>query len=102
MASSGQKKLPNYTTDEDQHLCRVYLDISQDSETGIYQKRDNFWNRILEVYNSEKPSPNMCDRNKRSIETRMQVILSHLSKFKACVQQVEYLNQSGASEKDIV
>ncbi|XP_057771182.1 glutathione S-transferase T2-like [Salvia miltiorrhiza] len=77
------------------------MDLSQDGETGIYQKKDTFWKEIVNVYNSDKPSPHIPDRTKRSLETRMQVIMSSLSKFKGCVQQIEYLNPSGASEKDI-
>ncbi|XP_057790048.1 uncharacterized protein LOC131006921 [Salvia miltiorrhiza] len=98
MASSRQ---PNYTIDEDKHLCRVYLEISQDSETGIQQRKENFWDRIREVYNEEKPNPNMYTRSSRSLETRMHVILSSVSKLKGCIQQVEYLNPSGCSESDI-
>ncbi|XP_057791025.1 uncharacterized protein LOC131008148 [Salvia miltiorrhiza] len=69
MASSRQ---PNYTIDEDKHLCLVYLEISQDSKTGIHQRKENFWDHVREVYNEEKLNPNMYTRSSRSLKTRMQ------------------------------
>ncbi|XP_057791160.1 uncharacterized protein LOC131008287 [Salvia miltiorrhiza] len=48
------------------------MEISQDSETGIHQRKEKFWDRVREVYNEEKPSPNMYTRSSRSLETRMQ------------------------------
>ncbi|KAK6151238.1 hypothetical protein DH2020_016170 [Rehmannia glutinosa] len=98
MASSRNS---SYTLDEDRHLCHVYVDISQDSEIRVYQKREQFWNRVTEAYNANKPNSSVPDRTLRSIESRMQTILSTISKFKGCVQQVEYSKPSGYSEQDI-
>lgn len=99
--SRTPSRKPNYTIEDDKHLCSVYMDISQDAEVGIYQKRESFWNRIEELYNLKK-RPAMSERSNRSLETRMQIILSSVSKFKGCVQQVEYQHPSGCSEADIV
>ena len=92
---------PNYTIDEDRHLCRVYKDVSQDGEIGINQKKDVLWSRVSEAYNDKKLSY-MSDRSARSVESRISLIHNATSKFKGCIQQVEYRNPSGASENDIV
>ncbi|KZV54697.1 hypothetical protein F511_39252 [Dorcoceras hygrometricum] len=41
-------------------------------------------------------------RNKRLAQSRMQVIVTEISKLKACIQQVEQLNPIGSSEMDIM
>ncbi|XP_073030814.1 uncharacterized protein [Primulina eburnea] len=41
-------------------------------------------------------------RNKRSVQSRMCLILTAISKLKECIQQVEQLHPSGASDMDII
>ncbi|XP_073025293.1 uncharacterized protein [Primulina eburnea] len=41
-------------------------------------------------------------RNKRSVQSRMGLILAAISKLKACIQQVEQPHPSGASDMDII
>lgn len=96
------KRSSSYTNEEDLHLCRVYLDISTNSIKGIDQSKDQFWSRVDHHYNSTKLDSIRQPRPKRSLQARMQVILTAVGKLRGCVRQVENLNPSGASEQDIV
>ncbi|XP_073153266.1 uncharacterized protein [Henckelia pumila] len=91
----------NYAIEEDKLLCHVYLDVSQNPIIGINQSKDRFWSRIEEAYNVGK-SERMQERNKRSMQCRMQVILRAVRKLCGCVSIIEKLNPSGTSEEDIL
>lgn len=91
----------SYSHAEDQHLCRVYLDISQNPIVGINQTKDKFWKRIAIAYHAIEPFASQ-ERPLRSLESRMGAILKATSFFRACVNQIENRNPSGASEQDIV
>ena len=98
MSSRGQ----SYTTSEDIHLCRVWLDISQNPVIGINQSKDTFWKRVSSEYNKQKPDATMQDRTDRSCRCRMTIILPAINEFRGCVQQVEYSRPSGCAESDII
>ena len=90
-----------YSNTEDVLLCQVYLDISQDPITGINQSYDQFWSRVENAYNNAKLD--MWEyRNKRSVQSRIQVIEKATRKLNACIIQVESMHPSGASNEDIV
>ncbi|XP_073121825.1 uncharacterized protein [Henckelia pumila] len=92
----------SYSFQEDIHLCHVYLDISQDPIIGINQSRNQLWDRVGQRYNNSR-APDITEvRNKRSVQSRMGLILSEISKLGACIQHVELLDPSGASEMDII
>ena len=55
-----------------------------------------------ESYNNKMPVGVTQARSKRYLQSRMQIILTAISKLRGCVRQVEYLNPSGASKQDIV
>ncbi|KAK6131080.1 hypothetical protein DH2020_035175 [Rehmannia glutinosa] len=99
---ASHSRSASYDRNEDIHLCHVYLDISQNPIIGINQSKDQFWSRVAESYNSTKPYTIVQERNKRSLQCRMQVILHAVSKFRGCVRQIEILNPGGASEQDIL
>ena len=67
MSSRGQ----SYTTSEDIHLCRVWLDISQNPIIGTNQSKETFWKRVTSEYNKQKPNATMQDRTDRSCHCRM-------------------------------
>lgn len=90
----------SYTHKEDIHLCRIYLDISQNPIVGINQSRDAFWSWV-EINNSKLEFTTQ-DQPRRSLQKRMQSILAAISKSRGCVRQIENLNPSGAFEQDIV
>ncbi|KZV21568.1 hypothetical protein F511_11061, partial [Dorcoceras hygrometricum] len=85
----------------DKLLCHIYLYISQNPDIGIRQSKDQFWSRIEEAYNLNKPD-NLQIRNKRSLQCRMRNILHDISKLTGCVSQIEALRPSGAFEEDIL
>lgn len=91
----------SYCAAEDVLLCQVYLEISQDPVVGRYQSQDQFWSRVEEAYNKNKPE-NWTPRNKRSVGSRMSTITSEVKKLNGCVRQIENMNPSGASNHDIV
>ena len=91
-----------YTNEENIHLCHVYFDISQNPILVIYHSRDQFWTRVQECYNNTMLKGVTQVRSKKSLQTRMQTILSAINKLRGYIRQIEYLNPSGASEQDIV
>uniref|UniRef100_A0A803Q684 No apical meristem-associated C-terminal domain-containing protein n=1 Tax=Cannabis sativa TaxID=3483 RepID=A0A803Q684_CANSA len=91
----------SYSLEEDIHLCRVYLDISQNPIIGINQSKDQFWARVEAEYHL--PEMFMTQRRpRRSLQSRMTTILAAVSKFRGCINQIENKNPSGASEQDII
>ncbi|KAK6158051.1 hypothetical protein DH2020_005365 [Rehmannia glutinosa] len=100
MASNSRSV--SYSHEEDQHLCHIYLDVSQNPIIGINQSKDHFWSRIEENYNTSKPYTTMQERIKRSLQCRMQVIMHAVGKLRGCIRQIEHFNPSGASEQDIL
>ncbi|XP_009619592.1 glutathione S-transferase T3-like [Nicotiana tomentosiformis] len=90
-----------HSVDEDLLLCQMYLDISQDLITGVYQFRDQFWSRVVDAYNNAKVF-NWEIRNKKSLQHRFANIEKAVKKLNRCVRQVEMLRPSGASEQDIL
>ncbi|KAL5548413.1 hypothetical protein UlMin_003644 [Ulmus minor] len=100
---ASQHRSSSYTNEEDLHLCHVYLDISQNPIIGINQSKDQFWARIEYDYNNPQSEFTITQaRPKRSLQCRMQVILTAVGKLRGCIRQIENLNPSGASEQDIL
>ncbi|KAL5565646.1 hypothetical protein UlMin_028810 [Ulmus minor] len=99
----SQHRSSSYTNEEDLHICYVYLDISQNPIVGINQSKDQFWARIEYDYNNSQSKFIITQsRPKRSLQCRMQVILTAVGKLRRCMRQIENLNPSGISEQDIV
>ncbi|KAK2654939.1 hypothetical protein Ddye_007991 [Dipteronia dyeriana] len=61
-----------------------------------------FWTRVENDYNNSRPSFITELRNKRSLQYRMQTILTSIGKMRGCIRQNERLKPSGASEADIM
>ncbi|KAL5846796.1 hypothetical protein ACOSQ3_010320 [Xanthoceras sorbifolium] len=80
----------SYSNEEDQLLCHIYLDVSQNPIIGRDQSMQQLWSRIETEY------------HKRSLQKRMQVIMAAIGKLRGCIRQIEYLKPSGASEQDVV
>ncbi|KAK3221840.1 hypothetical protein Dsin_008865 [Dipteronia sinensis] len=96
------KRTSSYTDAEDTHLYHIYLDVSQNPIIGIYQSKDMFWARVESDYNNNKPDFITELRNKRSLQCRMQTILTVIERFRGCLRQIETLKPSGTSEADIM
>nr|XP_011459693.1 PREDICTED: uncharacterized protein LOC105350044 [Fragaria vesca subsp. vesca] len=92
----------NFTIEEDQLLCHIYLDVSQDPIHGVNQKKDKIWERITTLWNQQKPHQYEV-RSSYSLQSRFSNLSYVISKFRGAVRQVEYTNpSSGASEIDIM
>ncbi|EFH42061.1 predicted protein [Arabidopsis lyrata subsp. lyrata] len=55
-----------YSKEEDKFLCQVYIEISQDPITGVYQSSDRFWDRVAESFENGK-NPTWSERSKKSL-----------------------------------
>ncbi|XP_031129020.1 uncharacterized protein LOC116030790 [Ipomoea triloba] len=102
MSKARTVRTASYSIEEDQLLCHVYVDICQDKVTGHYQAGDVFWTRVMNAYHEALPAHVGNTRPLRSIQTRMQTIMTAVAKLRGCIVQVENLNPSGASEQDIL
>ena len=91
----------SFNQHEDELLCRVYLEISQDPIGSNNQSLGKLWKKIQKNYNEKKEE---CweIRSDRSLQGRMNIILYAVRNLKNCIRKVENLNTSGASEFDIV
>ncbi|KAL5798681.1 hypothetical protein ACOSQ2_003501 [Xanthoceras sorbifolium] len=92
----------SYSNEEDQLLCHIYLDVSQNPIIGRDQSMQQFWSRIETEYHKALPVHITIVRPWRSLQKRMQVIMATIGKLRGCVQQIEYLKPSGASEQDVL
>ena len=92
----------SYSNEEDQLLCHVYLDVSQNPIIGTNQSSLQFWSRIETEYHKALPVHITRVRPRRSLTSRMQVINTAIGKLRGCVRQIKNLNPSGVSEQDIV
>nr|GMD37925.1 glutathione S-transferase T3-like [Ipomoea batatas] len=101
MSKARTVRTASYSIEEDQLLCHVYVDICQDKVTGHYHAGDAFWTRVMNAYHEALPAHVGNTRPLRSIQTRMQTIMTAIAKLRGCIVQVENLNPSGASEQDI-
>ncbi|KAK3230134.1 hypothetical protein Dsin_002015 [Dipteronia sinensis] len=81
---------------------KVHLDTSQNPIIGTNKSNDMFWSRVEIDYNNTKPENISAPRGKRSLQCRMQTILSAVGKLRGYIRHIESLNPSGASEADIV
>ncbi|KAH6768746.1 hypothetical protein C2S51_014082 [Perilla frutescens var. frutescens] len=102
MSQHNKSRTSNFNPTEDKHLCRVYLDVSQDGIASNNQSKERFWSRITDNYHSQRSSPHIADRTQKSLQCCMQVMLKEVKKFNGCVQQIELLNPSGANEQTIL
>ncbi|PLW10563.1 hypothetical protein PCASD_22543 [Puccinia coronata f. sp. avenae] len=87
----------NYSNCEDLQLCAIWLDITQDPIIGKNQTGDKFWNRITKKYMLAIPDPLRTPMGLKSCWCALQATIT---KFSACVKQIEHRNQRGATNED--
>ncbi|KAK3194091.1 hypothetical protein Dsin_025401 [Dipteronia sinensis] len=61
-----------------------------------------FWSRVKIDYNNTQPDIITQLRGKRSLQCRMQIILTAVGKLPGWLRQIKNLNPSGAPKADIV
>lgn len=94
----------NYSRDEDIHLCNVCANILRDLNLSKNPKIDHLWATVTTTYNSTKPITVLQNRNKRSLQSRMNVINQAVSKLNECIKQIKSSEDqnSDVSELDMV
>lgn len=95
------KKGKNFGENEEKQLCCSFLHISQDPKQGTGQKSENFWKRITEHYNTNKPEGGGY-RPARSLETKWSAIKHDVAKFVGIYGSVYKLKESGTSLEDVL
>ncbi|GJV72120.1 hypothetical protein Tco_1492115 [Tanacetum coccineum] len=63
-----QKRIRNaWTQDEELLLAECFIQVSEDPKTGCDQKRDTFWYKIQNVYNTEAKKKGFTERTKNML-----------------------------------
>ncbi|XP_019167859.1 PREDICTED: uncharacterized protein LOC109163563 [Ipomoea nil] len=78
------------------------MDISQDPEKGNDRSALDLWEHIAQEYKQMLPAHICTDRTSRSLNSRWANISTAISKLRGCIQQIENMNPSSASETDIL
>jgi hypothetical protein len=93
-------KLANFTSEDDMRVCQAWLVVSCDPIVNTGQKRQGFWNRITEAYNSHRGS--MPERSMKSLMSRWDSIKTQCSTFAGYMMVVLRQNPSGMTDADKV
>lgn len=99
--SKKQPRGTNFDDDEIDQLCRSWLHISQNAQTGTGKKNDVFWESVGNHFNESRPEHSEI-RTKRSLETKWGSIQKSVSKFCGSVSKIRELDESGSSEDDVI
>ncbi|XP_019173885.1 PREDICTED: uncharacterized protein LOC109169458 [Ipomoea nil] len=92
----------SYSNEEDKLLCTIFMDIVQDPEKGNDRSAPDLWEHIAQEYKQMLPAHICNDRTSRLLHSRWANISTAVSKLRGCIQQIENINPSGASEQDIL
>ncbi|CAN6336293.1 unnamed protein product [Urochloa humidicola] len=91
-------KLGNFSPEEDVNLVTLYLEISEDAITNTGQKRERFWERVLQRYNLRRGS--YPERSWMSLQSRWELMKPDVSKFASYHTHAVRSNPSGMSDAD--
>ncbi|CAI5746611.1 unnamed protein product [Peronospora destructor] len=80
-------KKTNWTTTEDQTLCRVWLSASDLQHHGVEQKASNFWNVVMELFHQELGSP--VERPLNGLKVRWTRINRDSQKFASIFNELQ-------------
>ncbi|CAN6178166.1 unnamed protein product [Urochloa humidicola] len=93
-----KNKQANFSAYEDNVLCKSWLEISCDPTTNTGQRRESFWIRVVDRYNSKRGR--YPKRTKKSISSRWDHIKAEVFKFSGFFAEVLRSNPSGMSDAD--
>jgi len=97
---AGKVKLQNFNAAEDVNLTKWWLAISTDPVVNIGQRKEGFWSRVSQGYNSRRgPHP---ERSQKSLMSRWDHIKEQCNKFAGYYAQVLRENPNGMSDDDKV
>ncbi|CAH0492263.1 unnamed protein product [Peronospora farinosa] len=89
-------KKTNWTTTEDQTLCRVWLSASDLQLHGVEQKASNFWNVVMELFHQELGSP--VERPLNGLKVRWTRINRDSQKFASIFNELQNKRMKQAEE----
>ena len=79
---------------------KAWLEISCDPVTNTGQRKESFWSRVLQRYNSQRS--NYPERSLKSLMSRWDFIKAEVSKFSGYMAEMLRMNQSGMNDSDKV
>ncbi|GJW63502.1 hypothetical protein Tco_0115386 [Tanacetum coccineum] len=83
-----QKRIRNaWTQDEELLLAECFIQVSEDPKTGCDQKRDTFWYKIQNVYNTEAKKKGFTERTKNMLTGKWTPMNAAVHKFNQLVQE---------------
>lgn len=88
----------NWSTNEDEQLCRSWLHVSKDPIKGTDQAKQAFWLAIKT--HAEQHVQEITGRPSESVRQRFGTISHLVSKYVGCLAFVERSNKSGTTEAD--
>ncbi|XP_039789203.1 glutathione S-transferase T3-like [Panicum virgatum] len=101
-SSIGKKqvkvKQSNFSADEDVHLTKWWVAVSTDPVINTGQRREGFWSRITNGYNSNR-GPHV-EQSLKSLSSRFDHIKEQCAKFSDYYTQILHVNPSGMSDAD--
>lgn len=97
---SQKQKGKKFSVNEDRLIVSAWLNVSMDPTQGTNQTKDTFWRRIHKYYESNRGT--LPERSQNSLLHRWSSINDAVSKFCACVTQIDNRNQSGMTIHDRV
>ncbi|EFP93177.2 uncharacterized protein PGTG_19137 [Puccinia graminis f. sp. tritici CRL 75-36-700-3] len=78
---------PNWTTAEDEQLCRSWLENALDPLTNTPQKGSQFWNKVAAHFAAHHTGP--IARNQDHVRNRWQLLHSKVLKFSGYYERVK-------------
>src|SRR6266508_396754 len=95
-----RNKQTNFSAYEDNVLCKAWLEISCDPVTNTGQRKESFWSRVLQRYNSQRS--NYPERSQKSLMSRWDYIKAEVSKFSGYMAEMLRRNPSSMNDSDKV
>ncbi|RCV19393.1 hypothetical protein SETIT_3G380400v2 [Setaria italica] len=93
-----RNKQTNFSAYEDDVLCKSWLEISCDPVINTGQRRESFWVRVVNRYNSKCST--YPERTQKSIMSRWDHIKAEVSKFSGYMAEMIRSNPSGMLDAD--
>ncbi|POW17051.1 hypothetical protein PSTT_00863 [Puccinia striiformis] len=106
-----QAKGANWRVEEDEALCKSWLNTSKDTTTGTNQNKSRFWQQIHEMFldlmeevtekkKNDKGFKPFLMRLQKPLEDRWYHVSHQVSKYCGCLVQVKRRARSGSNQID--
>ncbi|CAL4975054.1 unnamed protein product [Urochloa decumbens] len=96
---AARNKQSNFSSYEDNLLCKSWLEIGNDAITNTGQRKEAFWSRVVERYNFVGEGKYL-KRSQKSIMSRWEYIKAEVNKFSGHMAEMIRSNPSGMSDAD--